>query len=192
MLIKHYIQVKKIIQKKMSKLVIEQFIKHIESLVFQVLKVIPIGIGFGMLTVIVMQVYEKISGKNIKRKTRYIFILIYLAMALYMTLFSRKIGSISKIDLIPFNTAGGVRYIILYAIANALAFIPLGTLLPFVWNRAKNVKVCVLMGFFMSLFIETMQLILCCGVVQTEDLIMNTLGTYIGYILYRAIKNKRA
>ena len=93
----------------MSKLVIEQFIKHIESLVFQVLKVIPIGIGFGMLTVIVMQVYEKISGKNIKRKTRYIFILIYLAMALYMTLFSRKIGSISKIDLIPFNTAGGVR-----------------------------------------------------------------------------------
>ena len=44
----------------------------------------------------------------------------------------------------------------------------------------------------MSLFIETMQLILCCGVVQTEDLIMNTLGTYIGYILYRAIKNKRA
>ena len=75
----------------MSKLVIEQFIKHIESLVFQVLKVIPIGIGFGILTVIVMQVYEKISGKNIKRKTRYIFILIYLAMALYMTLFSRKI-----------------------------------------------------------------------------------------------------
>lgn len=63
----------------MSKLVIEQFIKHIESLVFQVLKVIPIGIGFGILTVIVMQVYEKISGKNIKRKTRYIFILIYLA-----------------------------------------------------------------------------------------------------------------
>ena len=45
----------------MSKLVIEQFIKHIESLVFQVLKVIPIGIGFGILTVIVMQVYEKIS-----------------------------------------------------------------------------------------------------------------------------------
>lgn len=176
----------------MSKLVIEQFIKHIESLVFQVLKVIPIGIGFGILTVIVMQVYEKISGKNIKRKTRYIFILIYLAMALYMTLFSRKIGSISKIDLIPFNTAGGVRYIILYAIANALAFIPLGTLLPFVWNRAKKVKVCVLMGFLMSLFIETMQLILCCGVVQTEDLIMNTLGTYIGYILYHVIKNKRA
>ena len=115
-----------------------------------------------------------------------------MTVILYMTLFSRKIGSISKIDLIPFNTAGGVRYIILYAMANALAFIPLGTLLPFVWNRAKNVKVCVLMGFFMSLFIETMQLILCCGVVQTEDLIMNTLGTYIGYILYRAIKNKRA
>ena len=109
-----------------------------------------------------------------------------------MTLFSRKIGSISKIDLIPFNTAGGVRYIILYATANALAFMPLGILLPLVWNRAKNIKVCVLMGFLMSLFIETMQLILCCGVVQTEDLIMNTLGTYIGYMLYRVIKKKRA
>ena len=80
----------------------------------------------------------------------------------------------------------------LYAIANALAFMPLGILLPMVWNMAKNVKVCVLTGFLLSLFIETMQLILCCGVVQTEDLIMNTMGTYIGYRLYRIVKNKRA
>lgn len=172
--------------------IIERFFEHIETLLSRLIEAVPFGIAIGILVIVLMLVYEKVLNRRITNKKMYIALCIYMTVILCMTLFSRKIGSISKIDLIPFNTAGGVRYIILYAIANALAFIPLGTLLPFVWNRAKNVKVCVLMGVLMSLFIETMQLILCCGVVQTEDLIMNTLGTYIGYILYRVIKNKRA
>lgn len=172
--------------------IIERFFEHIETLLFRLIEAVPFGIPIGILVIVLMLVYEKVLNRRITNKKMYIALCIYMTVILYMTLFSRKMGSISKIDLIPFNTAGGARYMILYAIANALAFIPLGTLLPFVWNRAKNVKVCVLMGFLMSLFIETMQLILCCGVVQTEDLIMNTLGTYIGYILYRVIKNKRA
>ncbi|CCY70080.1 VanZ family protein [Eubacterium sp. CAG:161] len=165
---------------------VENYIEAIGQLIRQVIKTIPLGILIGMVVLMIMKLLNK------KNKLAVVILAMYLSMIIQGTILFRPIGQINEIVLKPFPIVGGARYMILYAIANALVFIPLGTLLPFVWNRAKNVKVCVLMGFLMSLFIETMQLILCCGVVQTEDLIMNTLGTYIGYILYRVIKNKRA
>lgn len=165
---------------------VENYIKTIGQLVRQIMETIPLGILMGMIVLLIM---KRLNKKN---KLTVAILAMYLSMIIQGTILFRPIGQINEIVLKPFPIVGGARYMMLYAIANALAFIPLGTLLPFVWNRAKNVKVCVLTGFLMSLFIETMQLILCCGVVQTEDLIMNTLGTYIGYILYRVIKNKRA
>lgn len=165
---------------------VENYIKTISQLVRQIMETIPLGILMGMIVLLIM---KRLNKKN---KLTVAILAMYLSMIIQGTILFRPIGQINEIVLKPFPIVGGARYMMLYAIANALAFIPLGTLLPFVWNRAKNVIVCVLTGFFMSLFIETMQLILCCGVVQTEDLIMNTLGTYIGYILYRIIKNKRA
>ena len=165
---------------------VENYIKTISQLVRQIMETIPLGILMGMIVLLIM---KRLNKKN---KLTAAILAMYLSMIIQGTILFRPIGQINEIVLKPFPIVGGARYMMLYAIANALAFIPLGTLLPFVWNRAKNVIVCVLTGFFMSLFIETMQLILCCGVVQTEDLIMNTLGTYIGYILYRIIKNKRA
>ena len=68
---------------------------------------------------------------------------------------------------------------------NAVIFLPLGILLPMIWKKMNSLKWILLTGFLGSLFIETSQFVLQCGVVQTEDLIMNTAGAGIGYWIYK-------
>lgn len=79
---------------------------------------------------------------------------------------------------------------------NLLIFIPIGFLVPYIWKKlgAK----CILIGFLLSCCVETIQLF-------TErnsdynDIILNTIGTALGYliysliiIVYRAIIKKRS
>lgn len=68
---------------------------------------------------------------------------------------------------------------------NAVIFLPLGILLPMIWKKMNSLKWILLTGFLGSLIIELSQFILQCGVVQTEDLIMNTAGAGIGYWIYK-------
>lgn len=70
---------------------------------------------------------------------------------------------------------------------NALLFLPFGLLLPAIRRDMGCVKT-VAAGFALSLFVEGMQLIVG-RIFDIDDLIMNTLGTLIGYILYFIIKS---
>lgn len=169
-------------------MIIKNYIETIEELIGQIFATVPLGFMTGIVVLLVMKYL------NYNKRDRIVtsIFAIYISVIIQGTILLRPIGMINEIVLKPFPIVGGARYMILYAVANALAFMPLGILLPLVWEKAQRTKVCVFTGLLLSLFIETMQLILCCGVVQTEDLIMNTLGTYIGYRLYRIIKNKRA
>lgn len=82
------------------------------------------------------------------------------------------------INLIPF-AGGGVMGMAL----NVLLFVPLGVALPLLWNSSRNCLKTVGAGFLLSLFIEISQLFNI-RATDIDDLIMNTLGTLIGYILY--------
>lgn len=67
---------------------------------------------------------------------------------------------------------------------NLLGFVPLGLLLPlaFPWFR-HGIKL-LLAGFIISLGYETTQLLTGLGVWDVDDLLLNTGGALIGYILY--------
>ncbi len=96
------------------------------------------------------------------------------------------IGSQSSIVIswIPF------RWLSMFGlITNAILFIPLGVLLPSLWKRFEGFFKTVLMGFGLSLTIEMLQL-LNIRATDIDDLIMNTLGTIIGYIIYFLLFNK--
>lgn len=78
-------------------------------------------------------------------------------------------------------------------VKNVLLFIPLGFIVPILFNRATMRKVFIL-GFFISLFIESLQFLL--GLLigfnyrsfDVDDLIMNTIGTTVGFICYRLLR----
>ena len=72
---------------------------------------------------------------------------------------------------------------------NLLLFVPYGILLPCVFKNL-NIKKVVMIGFFTSLSIEVTQLF---GGRYTEidDLIINTLGTLVGFIIYSYTTKKQ-
>ena len=72
---------------------------------------------------------------------------------------------------------------------NILLFVPLGIMLPLLWNKFRNCKYTVLFGFLMSLTIELLQ-ILTYRATDINDLITNTLGTCIGYLGAAAVLRK--
>lgn len=77
---------------------------------------------------------------------------------------------------------GNYNYFIISLLGNIVLFIPLGLLIPFIY-KTKG-KFVILIGFCFSLFIELFQLMLPRWT-DIDDIILNTFGTLIGYLLYK-------
>ena len=75
------------------------------------------------------------------------------------------------------------------SILNILLFIPLGMILPILWNRFKATGKTVLFGFGMSLGIELLQS-LTFRTTDINDLITNTFGAFIGFLCERTLQKK--
>jgi glycopeptide antibiotics resistance protein len=67
---------------------------------------------------------------------------------------------------------------------NVLLFIPFGSLLPLVSDKFRNPFGTVFCGFLFSFGIESMQYITGRGLTELDDMINNTFGAIIGYILF--------
>lgn len=67
------------------------------------------------------------------------------------------------------------------AILNVLLFVPLGVMLPLLWDKFKTQRNTVLFGFGTSLFIELLQM-LTYRATDVNDLITNTIGAYFGFL----------
>lgn len=87
-----------------------------------------------------------------------------------------------NINIIPFFSEIKVTYYL-----NILMFMPLGFLLPLIWKTYRKFIKVLIFGFGMSFSIEILQLINS-RVTDIDDLLMNSLGTCIGYLLFYLIK----
>lgn len=68
------------------------------------------------------------------------------------------------------------------SLLNILLFVPLGMILPLLWEKYRSRKRTLLFGFVTSLFIELLQ-IFTFRATDINDLITNTLGTFVGFVL---------
>lgn len=75
-------------------------------------------------------------------------------------------------------------------LGNIAMFVPVGVLLPLVTMKQKWFW-SVGLGFCFSLLIEITQLITARGCFDPDDIILNSLGTAIGYGVYRAVFQKK-
>lgn len=75
------------------------------------------------------------------------------------------------------------------SILNILLFVPLGIMLPILWSKFRAPKSTLLFGFGMSLTIELLQ-ILTYRATDVNDLITNTLGTFLGFLCSRFLLRK--
>ena len=72
-------------------------------------------------------------------------------------------------------------------IGNIILFVPVGVLSPVTGIGDKCLKTG-LMGLCFSMMIEATQLVTHCGFFEIDDLILNTIGTVIGYGVYIATR----
>lgn len=84
-------------------------------------------------------------------------------------------------DILTLNS-----YYIKVLIYNIMAFIPMGFLLPLVSRRARNMYFTIIVATAFSSLIEISQLITVLGTFDIDDILLNTLGAIIGYVLYLA------
>lgn len=84
-----------------------------------------------------------------------------------------------QINIIPFSQSIDITAYLL----NILLFIPLGFLMPFISRKKCSIINVILNGFSFTLFIELSQL-LNNRRTDIDDIILNTIGAVIGFLLY--------
>lgn len=124
---------------------------------------------------------QSLSGKQLFWKSLFI---LYSYVMLVTTFLSREPGSRMGIDLNLGATWGNSLQSKAYVIENIVMMVPFGMIGPLIWKKMKNMNYCVLFAFLTSIFVEIMQLITQRGHCQTDDVVMNVLGAWIGWGLY--------
>ena len=67
---------------------------------------------------------------------------------------------------------------------NIIGFLPFGLLLPVMHRNLRKSLPVILLGFSLSLLVESLQLVLKVGSFDVDDLLLNTVGASAGYFLY--------
>jgi glycopeptide antibiotics resistance protein len=73
-------------------------------------------------------------------------------------------------------------------LGNLIGFIPPGVLLPLIFKKLRTAIRTIVLVFLFSLAFETFQLFSMLGVFDVDDLLLNTLGGAIGYLLFWLVK----
>ncbi len=92
-----------------------------------------------------------------------------------------------RINLVPFvrlSDFARPRDFWLNLIGNITMFIPSGIVLPVVYRKLNSFWKTVAAGAFLSLCIEILQLPFSVRASDVDDLILNTAGVAIGYVIY--------
>ncbi|MDD6615245.1 MAG: VanZ family protein [Lachnospiraceae bacterium] len=126
---------------------------------------------------------------------------IYLVVLIYLLLFSegygrRTDGSVYSYNVYPFREISrymkyrgilGTRNVILNLAGNVVGFMPFGLLLPVFLRNARSFWKVTLLSFEISALVEFSQLIFHVGCFDVDDMILNTLGGFLGYLLFAVV-----
>ena len=165
-------------------------LKYIIQDMTAALRYLPYGIIAGLFAVVALYLINQ--GRHKRGKERLPLpavscLVMYVAILLAITYFSRESGTRNGIDLELFSTWGINNRNNAYVVENVLLFIPYGFVLAWAVPRQRNFLRNLLTGAVTSLAIECMQLVTGRGYFQIDDILTNIAGTVLGYICYMLI-----
>lgn len=156
-------------------------------------------IGYEFLTVLIPMLitmvgfcllYKKRNLKKNRWHGLWLFIFaIYIFGVFYFTgagtIFDVKFYGLEyhadRVNLIPFSDTN-IDYMG-YGL-NIVLFVPLGVLLPLIWQDFNRISYVFISGLLLSLMVELSQL-LNIRSTDIDDLILNTLGAILGFAMFR-------
>ena len=128
----------------------------------------------------------------------HLFILYVLAL-IYFLFFSEEYGRAAmkerqyRYNLIPFveirrfwvyRKQLGLMAVVTNLFGNVIGFLPFGFILPVILDKMRSGWLIVLAGFGLSVTVEVIQLITKVGCFDVDDMILNTAGAALGYLLF--------
>lgn len=125
--------------------------------------------------------YGTAYRRDLRKSVLYCLFCLYLAAVFSLvgipnvTYFRPEIN----LNMIPFV---GMIDDLKNCILNVALFVPLGFFLPILWQRFRKLGSCIAFGFGFSLAVELLQM-LTFRATDVNDLITNTVGTLLGFLL---------
>lgn len=137
-------------------------------------------------------IYKFCFHKNVKllflwRLFLLFLFIVYTYCILQLTLLSRPTANYGGIDwrfLARWNENTAQKA---FLIANIIMFVPLGILLPMMSRWARHILLSLPSAIICSVAIEAVQLKYQLGYCQLDDVIANSAGFLIGFLIYLAI-----
>ena len=140
----------------------------------------------------------KIRTKRYIRIGGTILFLVYIGILFYLLFFSADynrdvVASGYRYNFIPFkeilrfwNNRGtlGMGPVMVNIVGNVVAFVPFGFFVPIISRKLRAGWKVISLGLLLSLLVEFLQLVTRVGSCDIDDLILNTFGTMVGYILF--------
>lgn len=138
------------------------------------------------------------NAKKIIRILSWFIFVVYLVALVYFLFFSEQLGRVPsdeyKYSLVPFKEitryirywrAIGSYYVLLNLFGNVLCFVPFGFVLPVISKGQRRFWKILVLSFLTSLLVELIQLVSKVGSCDVDDMLLNTLGGIIGYLMFR-------
>lgn len=139
----------------------------------------------------------KRKHKKIIRIFSWILFIIYLCMMVYFLFFSEQLGRTPSdtyhYNLKPFTEIKryinysreiGSFNVILNLIGNVVCFMPFGFVMPILSDKQRNIFKVTFLSFLCSVIIELIQLVSKLGSCDVDDVILNTMGGFLGYVMF--------
>ena len=138
------------------------------------------------------------TKKKIKTAGAVLFVLYILAL-IYFLFFADRFGRLDfaereyHYNLVLFQEIRrfwtyreqlGIMAVAANLLGNVVGFMPFGMILPLICKNARNFFFITFSGFTLSLCVEVTQLMTKLGSFDVDDLVMNTLGTAAGYLIF--------
>ncbi len=141
---------------------------------------------------------KKRDSRDRLRQGGRVLLLIYLACVVYFMFFSEAYGRTDvspdyRYNLVLFREIRrfwqhrdilGTSAMLINIVGNVAMVIPFGFAVPLLFPSARRMERTIILAFLASLLAEIFQLILRVGCFDVDDLLLNTMGGAIGYLLF--------
>ena len=147
----------------------------------------------------------KVKHRKALRICSYIIFGVYIILLTYFLFFAESTGRTFEgrtyhYNLVLFKEIRrffkyrdslGNMAVVLNLVGNVVAFVPFGMILPIMNRRFRSSFYMTFLTFEFSLIVELIQLVCKVGSFDVDDLLLNTIGGILGYLIFALVNRIR-
>ena len=143
------------------------------------------------IAAVAIGIYGRKKHKGARWSICMVFLVFYALTVLTSTVLSRSGGAVEEVNTELFwswrKALSGSQDGILVLVENIILIAPIGFLLPFINEKRFWALPTILIGFLFTVGIEMSQMLLKRGVFELDDIMNNTIGVVLGYVMAKVV-----